>query len=170
LSILLGTNLAGLERFFIGRFGNSDIIASFMFLLILYLLIFPNQKVLVPAQNANLVYPDDLSIFQELERRLPINAKILIPNDSPMWDRGTDGGAWIEFFTGRPTIKLNYNVNLTSDKTLMDICAAGARYIYVGSRPSSFSMDEVEYRKHWYRPFIVYPNVKIYYIVGCPLD
>jgi hypothetical protein len=168
LSISFGTSFDGLERFLLKRFRHPGIINLFIVIFVSSFVVAPNQKVLKPLVNANLVTTNDLLIYQEIRKNLPSDARILIPNDPPSWILGLDGGAWIEFVTGRQTIKINRNVNLTSDLTLWQICSLGAQYLYIGSNPYSFSTDEVSLRQYWYTPLYLHPDAKLYQIVGCP--
>jgi hypothetical protein len=166
LSILLGLNFAGLEKF-LGDGPVRQIPNVLPVLLVILFVFFPNRKVLAPSRDVNFVTANDLLLYDEIRNRMPTGIEILIPNASPYYDLGVDGGAWINFVTGRKTIRVNYETDLTSHRVFQKMCRMGARYIYLGSKPYSFSLNMVKRRKRWYSPLIYYRDVKLYKMTGC---
>jgi hypothetical protein len=167
LSIYFGTGFAGIEKLFLDGFGQTKIFNIILVTFVLILLIFPTQKVLNPQQHTNFVSTNDILIYDEIKNNLPSNSKILIPFDQPSYYIGLDGGAWIELVTGRQTIKMIHDLNFTSKNNFREICAIGAEYIYIGNKPYSFSIGEIEKQKNWYGPLIIFPDVMLYEVIGC---
>jgi hypothetical protein len=166
-SVILGLNFASLERYIHNRFGMI-ILRKILIVLLFAFIFFPNKKVSEPLPDVNFVTVNDLFLYQEIIKRIPPGSKILIPNHAPYYELGLDGGTWISFATGRTTIKLNYEEDLTSYLTFKFICKSGVEYIYSGNKPSSFSSEKLEQRQPWYNPVIYYPDVRLYQVINCP--
>jgi len=164
-SITPGLIYAGIEKFLANRLKvNNNIL---LVVLVCIIITFPNKKVSEPLPNVNFVTPNDLHLYDGIIERIPKDAKVLIPSDSPYYELGVDGGAWITYATDRETVKVSYSIDLTSPQTLKYICNSGARYIYLGSKPYSFSLETIVQKKDWYTPIISYYDVQLYKIIGC---
>lgn len=179
LSILLGLNLAGIEQSMSAIRDQLDgeqhsrkvtiklgwVCWAFFVVL---LLLTPSSRALTSLPGANLLSVNDLLVFEEIKRKTPANAKILIPNTSPYYELGIDGGAWISFATARETIKVHYSSDLTSLIFYKKMCSLGVDYLYLGGSPYSFSLAIVQQRLEWYRPISNYSTVKLYQLISCP--
>jgi hypothetical protein len=165
LSLVCGIGFASLDRLIARRFAN---LGSTAFMVIAFLLaLTPNRNMLAPLLSANLVSVDDLRLYPEIAARLPNSARIVIPSDTPYYELGIDGGAWIMSATGVPTVKLAYKSDLTKDETVTMICASGARYMYSGSQSISFLSSRLNQRSDIYQLLIDFPKAKLYTINGC---
>ena len=127
LSVILGIGIAGIEKFNNNRIGKHETINILLIpfaTLSILLMLFPNNNVLEPLPDVNFVTTNDLFLYQEIKSQLPTNIKILIPNDTPYYELGVDGGAWINYATSRQILKISYNVDLASTEIHQIICAA----------------------------------------------
>jgi len=166
LCILLGTGLAGLKRWIAprGPYLETIVLAGF----ILMIFIFPNDKVMKPLPDAVMVGEHDTLLYDDIKNNLPKDAKILVANaPGYYYDRGLDGGAWIELITGRQVHYASYDIDFTSCAVITKLCAAGTQYIYVGNKPYSFYASEMDLRSEWYQVEFSYPDAKLYRIVAC---
>lgn len=168
MSIILGLNFASLEQFLSNWFLKKNNMLLFLFMLLF--MFYPNKKIFTPLPDVNFVTTNDLFLYDEIKNQMPADIKILIPYATPYYELGTDGGAWINYVTGRETIKSEYDIDLASYSMLVQICNTGARYIYLGNKPYSFSTNVIMEQKYWYSPLIYYPDVKLYKIIGCSLN
>lgn len=167
LSITLGLNIASVENFLYSKFGKKST-NMLLVLLLLPILLTPNKKVIEPLPDVNFVTIDDLFLFQQIIKKTALDSKILIPSHTPYYELGLDGGAWIEYSTGRNTIKLSYDSNLNTSFTHQFLCDTGTEYVYSGNNQFSFSTEQLDAMETWYRPFIYYPDVKLYQVINCP--
>jgi hypothetical protein len=167
LSIIIGIGFAGLEKFTNEHSSLRSFYKLFLIVIITFVLFFPTQKVLLPQPSTNFVTSNDLTVYYNIKKFLPSNTKILIPNATPYYNLGIDAGAWIEYVTGHQTVKMPYDTDLTSLSTYMELCAIDVDYIYAGSTPYSYSSNKLEQRKQWYSPSIVFPDSKLYQVIGC---
>ncbi len=169
LTLLYGLEFAGLGKLS-ARWPILVDLGPFSMLVFALLLLSPNPKILAPLPNASLVSSDDLRLYPEITRRLPVGATIAIPAGKPYYELGLDGGAWIAFATGHPTVKLNYAIDLSTEPGLTQLCDSGARYVYLGSRLGSFRADTLVQHPDVYRLLIDYPQAKIYMVIGCAVE
>jgi hypothetical protein len=166
ICILFGTGLAGVEKWIAKHRSRRKSIVLIGFFFILFL--FPNKKVMKPLPHSIMAGKNDYQLYEDIKNNLPTDAKILIPNfPGYYYDRGLDGGVWVEFMTGRQIHQMSNDTDLASCSVMNEICATGTEYIYVGNKPYSFSADVIDLRNSWYQPAFSYPDAKLYRIVGC---
>ena len=167
VSMIIGLGMLGMDRHF-KKFREYRISNMLITVLTIYILLFPNPKVLRPLTNSILISKNDIILYQFIKDSLPNQALILIPNLPPNYFFGIDGGVWLEYATGLHVVRMAYNTDFASDIALNDICAGGADYMYVGNTPYSFSTVDIELQRDRYEPYISHEDVKLYKIVGCP--
>lgn len=165
--IMIGMGFSGMDVF-LKQLGQYQTINYLMIILLIFILFLPNPKALRPLPTANLVTENDVLIYKEIEYSLPDQAIILIPNAPPTYTLGLDGGAWIEYVTGRHAIRMAYDTDFTSYKTHKYICAVGAQYVYAGNKPYSFSSIDIEQQTGKYELSISSFDVRLYQVVNCP--
>jgi hypothetical protein len=76
-----------------------------------------------------------------------------------------DAGIWVKPLTGREVILFSNQMDLSQPETFSAICAAGADYIYAGSK--GFDETALAKRPEWYRAVFLSPQTKVYEVIGC---
>lgn len=165
-SLFFGLGIAGLENV-LKKFWRYNLTNVFIPIFVTFFLLFPNQRVLKPLPNVNLVSYNDILILQKMENQIPDTAKILIPNSEPSYYFGIDGGAWIDVVTHHQAIRKRYGLDLGSPAIFRELCSTGVEFVFVGDTPYSFTNHEIEQRSQWYKLYFSYPGVKLYKIIGC---
>jgi hypothetical protein len=82
---------------------------------------------------------------------------------------GTDAGVWIETLLDQSVNKIQYDTDWLSAKTAQELCATGAKeiYIYAGGRAYSFNAEQLS-ASEWFMPVFRAGSTAIFKVSQCP--
>lgn len=177
LSLLGGFGLAGLAQTLkqartVPLLRGPYLSALFMVFLVGNTLV---QYEFRPSDCCTIIGRDDMAAMEWIRRNLPADAQIVISADeSTVLPSGAlqgyapaDAGAWVTPLTGRITVPMLYDTNLSKDKKFQSLCKLGIDYIYVGGVGLGFHAPRLREHPDWYKPVLSLSRVEVYQVIGC---
>jgi hypothetical protein len=128
-----------------------------------------------PSDCCTIMGRDDMAAMEWIRSNIPADAHILISAEElTVLASGTvqgfapaDAGGWITPLTGRDTVLMLYDTDLSKVKQFKSLCKLGIEYIYIGGVGLSFHAPQLREHPDRYAALLSNSRVEIYQVTGC---
>lgn len=177
LSILGGLGLEGLAQTLTHTWKGPTLRAELIGILFMTFLIGNaiRQYDFQPSDCCIIAGADDMAAMEWIRNNIPTDAQILIsaeelavlPSGIAQGLAPADAGGWITPLTGRDTVLLQYDTDLSKGRKFESLCKMGIDYIYIGGVGLSFHAPQLREHPDRYAALLSISRVEVYQVTGC---